>query len=97
MRASVEYRIANGDVARSSTLAHATNRASGPCNPGGAPRVEAAARVPGGDQRRDADDPGERADGFVAGAEHLHPDVQEEVVERRRAVLAERLAQLRER
>ena len=58
MRASVAYRIANGDAASSSTRAHATKRESGACRPAAVRAfVEPPSRVPGRDQRQDAEQP----------------------------------------
>ena len=52
MRASVAYRIANGDAASSNTGAHAIVCGAGCLQPGGDPAlVEAATGVPGRDQR----------------------------------------------
>ncbi len=90
MRVSVEYRIANGDSGEQEHRRPRDVREPASAAPAAIRRrsVEPAADEPRRDEREHAEDPRERADrGLVAGAEHPHPDVQEDVVERRRAVV----------
>ena len=56
----------------------------------------AAACEIGQRQRRDREDTGQRADGDVAVSEDRHPVMQQQVVERRRTVMAQGGEQLRE-
>ena len=59
--------------------------------------VEPAAGEPRGHERRDPEDAGERPHRLVAGPEGPHPEVQQQVMEGRRAVLLQGAAQLGQR
>ena len=81
IRASVPYRVANGRAPSTSTVSQ--------------PRVASARPTPDDPRHREREHgqhAGQGPDRHVAGAEDLRPDVQEEVVERRVAVVAQGLA-----
>ena len=86
MRVSVAYRMANGDSRDERACDQATR-----CPP----RRRPANQSSGIRARPHRPDSG--PDGHVALAEHVHPAVEQEVVERRVAVVAQRLGDVAER
>ena len=87
MRASVEYRIANGDDATTSTAPHATQRRRDRVRSADA----AGRRGTSSGSIATPSTPGERPDRDVARPEDLDPAVEQHVVERRRAVVLQRV------
>ena len=92
IRVSVEYRIAYGEAATTSNALHADPARSVPVSP--------AEPLPGqvGERQHDhAEHARERPHREVAGPEDLDPEMQQQVVERRRAVPLQRLLETRQR